>query len=161
MRKIMDEYGKSGQVAWVYRHFPLDKPDSLGRVLHKNAGHEAQASECAASLGGEGKFWEFINKVYEVTPSVTGQTPDGLDQNELPNIAAQIGLDRTAFISCLDSGKFKSKVENQYLSGINAGVLGTPFSYIVTKAGNKVPINGAESYTAVKTAIDSLLAQQQ
>src|SRR4051812_7191904 len=27
MLKIMDTYGKTGDVAWVYRHFPLDKPD--------------------------------------------------------------------------------------------------------------------------------------
>src|SRR3989344_9114839 len=24
MRRVMDEYGKDGKVAWVYRHFPID-----------------------------------------------------------------------------------------------------------------------------------------
>ena len=43
VEKVMDDYGASGQVAWVYRSFPLDKPDANGDVLHKNAGHESQA----------------------------------------------------------------------------------------------------------------------
>jgi protein-disulfide isomerase len=51
MKKIIVEYGPTGKVAWVYRSFPLDKPDAQGRILHPNAGHESQAFECAASLG--------------------------------------------------------------------------------------------------------------
>lgn len=157
MRKIMDEYGKTGQVAWVYRSFPLDKPDQTGQILHKNAGHEAEAAECVADLGGNDKFWEYTNKVYEITPSVTSSTPEGLDQSKLPEIAASIGIDKDKFNACLASGKFKDKVEAQYMDGINAGVLGTPFSFILTKDGQKIPLNGAQPYSDVKAAIDTLL----
>ncbi len=159
MRKIMDEYGKTGKVAWVYRSFPLDKPDQNGNILHKNAGNEAEAAECVADLGGNDKFWEYTNKVYEITPSVTSSSPNGLDQAQLPIIAASVGIDKQKFNACLASGKFKDKVAAQYLDGVNAGVLGTPFSYILTKSGQKIPVNGAQPYADVKAAIDSLLAK--
>lgn len=158
MRKIMETYGKGGDVAWVYRHYPLDKPDSQGRALHKNAGHEAQAMECAAELGGNDKFWAYTNRLYEVTPSVTGQTPEGLDQSELPNIAAYVGLDKTAFNTCLGSGRTKDLVEADYLDGINGGVEGTPYSFIITPTGKQIPVNGAQPYANIKNAIDALLA---
>jgi len=161
MERIMDEYGKDGRVAWVYRHFPLNKPDSLGRMLHPNAGKEAEAMECAAELGGNQKFWEYASRLYNVTPAVTGATPEGLPLTELPNIAEYVGLDRAKFESCLASGRYADEVEEDYVDGLNAGVLGTPFSYIITKSGGKVPINGALPYADIKKAIDTLLAQSQ
>ncbi len=131
MTSVMDTYGLSGKVAWVYRHFPLDKPDQSGHVLHPNAGHEAQALECASALGGNDAFWKFEKRIYEVTPAVTSATPSGLDQKQLPEIAKYAGLDATAFNNCLSSGQMKDIVEKQYLSGVNAGVSGTPTSFFV------------------------------
>lgn len=162
MRKIIAEYGKSGNVAWVYRHFPIDKPNTRpdGGVLHPNAGHEAQAMECAGALGGNDKFWAYTNRLYEITPSVTGNTPDGLDQTQLPKIAEYVGLNVTDFRTCLDSGKFKDKVEGQYMDGLNMGIQGTPSSIIVTPDGKNIPIAGAEPYESVKKAIDAILADQ-
>ncbi len=129
--KIMSDYGPSGNVAWVYRHFPLDKPMQGGQILHPNAGREAQALECAAALGGNDAFWKYTNRLYEITPSVTQATPDGLDQKELPKIATFAGLDAISFNECVSSDRFREKVEQQYLDGVNAGVSGTPTSVMV------------------------------
>ncbi len=158
MKQIMDQYGAKGQVAWIYRHFPLDKPDADGNILHKNAGHEAQALECAASLGGNAVFWKYEERLYDITPSVTPETPNGLDQKQLPVIAKYVGLDAVAFNSCLESGQFKDKVEKEYLDGINAGVSGTPFVVLVAPSGTKIPLAGAQSYETMKTAINALLS---
>src|SRR3989338_292317 len=128
MKKIIEEYGPSGKVAWVYRAFPLDEPDSQGRILHPNADRESQAFVCAASLGGNEAFWKYVDKLYEITPSDQGQS---LDQKELPNIAKFAGLEAVAFNECLSSGQFKEKVDKQYLSGVNAGISGTPTSIFV------------------------------
>jgi protein-disulfide isomerase len=65
MIQVMAEYGASGKVAWVYRHFPLD-------ALHSKARHEAEATECATELGGNEKFWAYLNKLEEITPSNNG-----------------------------------------------------------------------------------------
>ncbi len=131
MVDIMNQYGPSGKVAWVYRSFPLDTPDQNGNILHPNANHESQALECAATVGGNDKFWAFEKKLYETTPSVTGQTPNGLDQSLLPVIAKDVGIDQSAFSNCLNDGQEKQTVKDQALSGANAGVSGTPTSFIV------------------------------
>jgi protein-disulfide isomerase len=160
MEQIMTQYGPDGKVAWVYRSFPLDKPGtrSDGGILHVNAGHEAQALECAAFLGGNDKFWAFEKHFYETTPSVTGDTPNGLDQSKLPQIAKDVGLDPVAFNSCLSSGQFKDKVETQYTDGINAGVSGTPYNVIITPSGSKIPMAGAVSLATMQKTIDTLLS---
>lgn len=159
MVKIMDEYGPTGRVAWVYRHFPLDEPDEQGNVLHKNAELEARAMECAASIGGNDGFWAYEKRLYEVTPSVTSQTPEGLDPKELPEIAKFAGINVGPFNECLESGRFKDKVEADYLDGIKAGVSGTPYSVIITPSGTKIPMTGAQPYQTLKSAIDALLQQ--
>lgn len=161
MRKIMNEYGASGDVAWVYRHFPIDQPGTRpdGGILHPNAGRESQAFECAFAIGGNDKFWLYMNRLYEVTPAVTGNTPNGLDQKELYNIAQFAGLDADEFKTCLDSGRFKDKVTSSYNEGLNAGIQGTPMSYIVTPTGSMIPIEGAQPYETVKQSIEALLAE--
>lgn len=162
MRKVVADYGKSGNVAWVYRSFPIDKPGTRpdGTALHPNAGHESQALECAGALGGNDKFWAYTHELYDITPSVTGSTPEGLDQKQLYVIAKDVGLNDNDFRTCLDSGRYKDKVESSYLEGVNAGIQGTPSSYIITPNGKIIPIEGAQPYETIKQSIDALLADQ-
>jgi protein-disulfide isomerase len=163
MRRVMNDYGKSGEVAWVYRHFPIDKPGTRpdGGILHPNAGREAQALECAAALGGNDKFWVYTNRLYEITPSVTQSSPEGLDQKELYNIAKYANLDAEEFKSCLDSGRYREKVEAHYTEGINAGITGTPMSYMILAGGKQIPIEGAQPYETLKESIDAVLAEAE
>ncbi len=144
MERLMNEYAKDGQVAWVYRHWPLP--------FHTKAPHEAEATECANKLGGNTKFWEFANKVFEVTPG-----NNGLDEAELPKIAKNIGLDETAFATCLASGEMKTIVDKDLASGVKAGVQGTPFSFVLVDKKPVSSINGAQPYEAVKAVIDEAL----
>lgn len=131
MNRIISDYGLTGDVAWVYRHYPLNRPLPDGSIFHPNAGKEAEAMECAGDQGGNEKFWQFTDKLYEVTPSVTGNTPNGLSQSELPKIASTIGLNVDSFNNCLSTGKFTSKVESDFTDGVNIGIQGTPASVMV------------------------------
>ncbi len=158
MDQIMNIYGPSGQVAWVFRLFPLDKPDSNGNILHPNAGHEAQGFECAASIGGNDKFWAYEKEWFNVFP-LQGATNRGVadDTTQLAEVAKTVGLDAQSFSDCLGSGQMKSKVEAEYTDGINAGVSGTPYSIVITPSGDKIPLVGAVSFATLKTTIDTLL----
>ena len=145
MGKIMDEYRASGKVSWVYRYFPLDN-------LHAKARKEAEASECAYQVGGNVKFWEYVNKIFAYTKS-----NDGLDLDLIPQIASEIGLDKASFEACIASGKAKNIVQSQMEDGIAAGARGTPYSVILTKDGKKLPIDGALPFEAIKSGIDIAL----
>lgn len=149
MKQVMDEYGKDGKVAWVYRHFPLDQ-------LHPiKARNEAMAMECANELGGNDKFWEYADRLYEITPA-----NNNLDQAELPKIAEYVGLDTVKFNICLASGKFAQHIEEDVQDAIATGGNGTPWSIIVGKNGKKYPLSGAQPYTAVKQLIELALQEK-
>jgi protein-disulfide isomerase len=149
LQRMMNEYGKDGKVAWVYRHFPIDS-------LHSKSRKEAEASECANELGGPAKFWEYLNLIYSRTNS-----NDTLDPAELPKIATAVGLDVKAFNACLSSGKYASKVEADYQDGVKScsgnSQCGTPSSILITKDGTKTPIQGAYPYDQLKNVLDALL----
>ena len=144
MQRVMGEYGDSGKVAWVYRHFPLP--------FHSKAPKEAEATECANKLGGNVKFWEYTNKIFEVTLG-----NNQLDPAELPKIAKTVGLDVTAFNTCLASGEMKAIVDANMASGNKAGVSGTPHSIVLVDGKVVTAINGAQPYEQVKAVIDELL----
>jgi len=147
MNRIMDEYAKDGKVAWVYRHFPIDSS-------HPKARKEAEATECANELGGNTAFWDYINKIFEITPS-----NNKMDMTLLPQIAEDIGLDKAAFEECLAGERHADRVEADYQDGLKAGVRGTPLSVVITKKDGKTyPISGAQPYNTVKTIIDAAIA---
>jgi protein-disulfide isomerase len=123
MSQVMDNYAKSGEVAWVFRHMPI-------AGLHKKAQKEAEATECAFEQGGNTAFWSFVNRIYEITPS-----NDGLDPAKLTQIAKDQKLDVTKFTECLSTGKYASKVNADYADGLIAtnNRPGTPFVRMLTK----------------------------
>ena len=54
LEQAMKDYGT--QIAWVYRHSPIDS-------LHPDARNKAIGAECVAKLKGEEAFWKFVDKV--------------------------------------------------------------------------------------------------
>lgn len=145
-QQVVDSY--NGKVAWVYRHFPIDQ-------LHPKGDKEAEAAECAQELAGENGFWKLVDKIFEVTPS-----NNGLNLDDLPTLASQVGLSADKFKQCLDSGKYAQYVEDDYQSGLRAGVSGTPGNILLdTKTGKTRVIPGAVPFEQLKTAIDTMLSE--
>lgn len=140
MKEVVSTYGN--KVAWVYRHLPY----------HSLAPKEAEATECANELGGNQGFWNYLDKLLETTNS-----NDSLDLNELPKIAAAIGLNETAFNTCLSSGKYAEFIKKSIEEAMKAGARGTPYSVIIAQDGRRVVINGAEPFESIKAKIDELL----
>ncbi|MCH8049616.1 DsbA family protein [Patescibacteria group bacterium] len=144
MLSMMDDY--EGQVKWVYRHFPLSFHDPLATA-------EAMAAECANELGGNDKFWEMTDLIFERTAS----NGNGLALGDLPKMAAELGLDEAKVKSCIDSGKFKDHILADQSGGSSAGVTGTPGSFLVDADGNAQLISGAVPYAQIKAMIDAAL----
>lgn len=149
MQQVIEEYGKDGKVAWIYRHFPLDQ-------LHpRNARKVAIASECANEIGGNTAFWQFTDRYFELTPSN--------DQTDIttviPQIVDEIGIDKTKFNKCAESGKYDKRIQNNIDNAIATGGRGTPWSIMITENEEMFPINGAQPYNVVKQLIDIALGE--
>lgn len=145
MQEVMNEYGSTGKVAWVYRHFPIDQ-------LHSKARKEAVATECAAELGGNDKFWAYLDRLMEITPA-----NNGLDPAELPKIAQYVSLNVTKFNECLSSDRYVKKIEEHVQNAVDTGGQGTPWSIVVGKDDKKYPLSGAQPYASVKQLVELAL----
>lgn len=124
-------------VRLVYRHYPLT-------AIHPNAQKGAEASECAAKLGGDTAFWKMHDELFAA--QATGQSNEVFVQ-----LAKKIGLNESAFKTCLDSGEMAGRVNEDVASGNDSGVQGTPATYV---NGQGVD-GGAVPYSVLKAALQA------
>ena len=137
MKQIMEEY--DGEVNWVYRNFPLTS-------LHPEAFKKAEAAECVGELGGNDKFWAFLDKMFANKTALA----------DLNGVISSIGIDTNDFQNCLDSGKYTEKVKDHSSQAVAAGGRGTPYSIIIA-GDQKIPINGALPFEQIAQQLDTLL----
>lgn len=135
-----------GEVNLVYRHFPLP--------MHEpSATHEAEASECAAELGGNDTFWAYADAIFKRTKS----NGNGFPQDQLVPLAVKLGLDGTKFKDCLDSGRQKERVESDEKEGQRIGISGTPGNILLNNKTGKVEVRtGAQPLDALMQAVKIL-----
>jgi len=133
VEQILEEY--KGQVRLVFRHFPLS--------FHAEAQKASEAVECA---GDQGKFWEMHDAVFEAN------TKKQMSVEQWKKVAKDLGLDASAFDSCLDTGKYATKVKTDLAEGQAAGVKGTPATFV-----NGEMVSGAVPFDRFKTTIDKYL----
>ena len=79
-------------------------PQNISAIQQKLK--EAEASECAAKLGGNDAFWRYADLIYARTRS----NGKGFPVDNLVPLAREIGLDETRFKTCLDSGQMAARV---------------------------------------------------
>lgn len=144
LTKLLNVY--SGKIAWVFRQFPLPS--------HSKAQKSAEATECATELGGNEAFWKMTDLIFAKMPD--------LEIEQLPALASQIGLDEEKFKTCLDSGKFAKKVNNQLEEGTKAGINSTPTSVIYDlKTGKQTSVVGALPYEDLRKSLDTFISQNK
>lgn len=134
---IRKNYVDTGKVKFAFRHYAF---------LGQESTWAAQASECANE---QGKFWEYHDYLY----NNQGQENSGaFSKDKLKSFAQTLGLNTSQFNSCLDSDKYAKQVADDQKAGQDAGVNGTPATFI-----NGQLISGAQPYSAFQSAIDPLL----
>ncbi len=142
-QQVLKDYGD--KVKLVYRDYPLS--------FHQNAQKEAEAGWCVNELGGNDAFWKYVDAIFERTTS----NGTGFALDKLGPLAAELGVNQSKFQSCLDSGKYTKKVQDQQAAGTAEGVSGTPGTIIIDAKGNTQLIPGALPYTQVKPMIETAL----
>ncbi|MBI2208645.1 DsbA family protein [Candidatus Woesearchaeota archaeon] len=133
---IKKDYIDTGKVKYVYRDFPLS--------FHPEAQPAAEAAECADE---QGKYWEYHDGIFE------NQATMGRDL--YLNLAKELNLDVNKFTQCIDTGKYRQEVQDDFAYGSQVGVSGTPTFFI-----NGIQLVGAQPYQAFKQVIDAELANQ-
>lgn len=138
-KRLVDEY--NGDVAWVYRHFPLTN-------IHPNATEAAEAALCVAELEGNDAFWAYGDALFAAQRNLNPSTYKAL--------ANDLGVDEEAFESCFASGKYTERVLSDMDEALRGGGQGTPYSVLVSEKGF-VRVSGALPYEYFVAAIEELL----
>jgi protein-disulfide isomerase len=146
MIQVVENYGVNGDVAWVYRHFPIEQ-------LHPGAKRVAAAAECVAELAGNDAFWKFTDLAFGER-GINEPT----NASRLTEFAVTAGASQPAFEECLSSGRTMARVDADIADALSAGAQGTPYSLVVV-GEQQGPINGAQPYGVVSQIIETLLGQ--
>lgn len=143
MEQLVAEY--PDDVRWVYRHFPLD--------FHPHAYNEAIVAECVGKLGGSDAFWKILRPLLAISSSQSAEfntDPIFAETNKL-------GINTAELSTCIDSGEFKTKIDQNLANGAATGGNGTPWTIVIGPDGQHQSISGAQPYTVVKSVIDGML----
>jgi protein-disulfide isomerase len=137
---VVSTYVQTGQVRYVFKNFPLQS-------IHPQAQAAAEAAECA---GEQGKYWEMHDALFGSQEQWSGQQDPKVVFGEL---AADLELDQGQFDSCLDEGRYETRVLADQEEGQGVGVSSTPDFRL-----NGAPLTGAQPFTAFQERIDYYLA---
>lgn len=138
-----DVVEKHDDVAWVYRHFPLEQ-------LHPEAPDVAAASECVAELGGNDAFWIYADG-YNAARAAGDKTAHA---ELIPKLVVQSGVNQASFTECFEDGWAQAAVQADIDDAVETGGRGTPWSIIIGPTGKTYPINGALPIQAVEQLIE-------
>jgi len=130
--QLLAKYGND--VKYTLRHFPLS--------FHPSAQKAAEAYECA---GEQGKPFEMADKLFALNEAGT------MSVSTFKAAATELALNTSEFNTCLDSGKYESKVTTQASVGAAAGITGTPATFI-----NGQLLEGALPLESFEEIINSL-----
>lgn len=143
MHQIIATAGVSGQVAWVFREFPLTE-------IHPNALAHARAAECAAQVAGNDTFWKFETALFANQP---------VDPANYGTLAKASGITGDAFATCYSTASttLEARIMADRQNALDMGAQGTPYSLILVTGKPPVVMAGGYSYDAVKQLIDQAL----
>ena len=135
LKEVLPRYQKDIQVR--FHHFPLDPACNpvVKHAMHEYACLAAMASECA---GAQGRFWEYHDILFEHQSK--------LDRDSLLDYAQQLGLDRAAFLACLDSDAPRQAVARDVAEGMRLGIESTPTLFLNSRTITGAPRTEQLSY---------------
>jgi protein-disulfide isomerase len=139
MHDVRERLITTGRVRWRFRDFPLDTHDK-SRLAH----------HAAACAGEQNRFWEMHDQLYFGQARWYGER-SGAAGRMFRDYARAAGLDVDAYEACMDSGRFRARIEASVREGLDLGVSSTP-TFII---GN-TRIAEALPYDPFRRIIDSL-----
>ena len=119
LKRLMDAY--SDDVLFVFKHYPMDPGCNPGvkNRKHRYACKAAMASVCAQQ---QGRFWSFHDLAFK--------NQHKLKDENLRTYAQTVGVDMTAFESCMRDPATKQAVVSDAEDGAAVDAHGTPRIFI-------------------------------
>jgi protein-disulfide isomerase len=145
-RGIEEKYIASGEVYYIFRHFPFID----NRAQGNESDQAASASMCAAD---QGSFWEYHDILFA---NWTGENQGAFSDRRLIAFAEALGLDLETFTDCFQEREKMDEINADYLGGIERGVNGTPTVFI---NGVDISPGFVPSLEQVSEIVDQLLAE--
>lgn len=132
VKQLQQRFGD--QLRFVFRNFPLTEahPDAMS------------AAVVAEYCGGQGKFWQAHDGLYE--------NQDQLGEALYVELVRELGLDVDGLRSAFQSDEFGARIQADIDGGLRSGVNGTPAFFI---NGQLFNVNGGfdELFGAVQVAL--------
>ena len=144
--QIDAQYIATGKIRYAFIDYPIAQ-------LHPEAFRAHEAANCA---GDEGKYWEMNGALFE-SPA--------RDVAALVGLAGKVGLNTTAFRTCLEGGKFSARVRESVSRMQALGVDSTPMFLIGLTPAPGQPlkvlrvVKGAVPFEEFRAALDKALGQ--
>lgn len=138
-RALDERYVKAGKIRWIFFDFPL--------AQHRNALPAAEAARCA---GEQGDYWGMHDVLF------ARQKEWSEERNATPKFegyARALRLDADALERCLDSGRYRDVIQQDYERGIRLGVESTPTFFIGRRA-----VRGAAPYDEFVRLLEDAIA---
>jgi len=137
LKKIVSE--SNGQIAWVYREFPLTS-------IHPQAGPAANAAECIAAQLGNAGFWKYADAVFnnqqQLSPTYSAQ------------LAQQFGANMAQYNQCVSNSTYQKNIDADTQEVESVGGSGTPYVVVLnTKTNKTAVIPGALPYDQAMAVI--------
>lgn len=136
VKKLQRAFGD--RLRFVFRHFPLI-------TKHPDAQRAAEAAEAA---GGQGKFWEMHDYVFE--------RQWFLDAGSLAHAAEMLGLDTDRFAREVSERTYAKRVQEDLESGRASGVNGTPTVFINGVRGEE---EDEDDFETLQAKIEAAIAR--
>lgn len=143
---IIKNYVDSGRAKLVYKDLAFLGPESLAA---------SEASNCAKD---QGKYWAYHDAIFEaelqeIDKSGNSENTGNLNRDEFKKIAENLKMNVNDFLSCFDSKKYDSEIE-QDTNEAKAVIpkVSTPTIFV-----NDKMIQGAYPYEVFSQAIDEAL----
>jgi protein-disulfide isomerase len=145
--QVETAYVESGEVYYVFRHFPfLDDT-----VPGSESDHSAIASMCAAN---QDQFWAYHDTLFA---NWDGENQGAFSDRRLVAFAEKLGLEMGEFESCFDNQDPRDLVTQDFLLGRSLGVTGTPSVFV---NGEQISPGYIPSFEDISSKVDEILATE-
>ncbi len=143
--QVVDAYVATGEVYYIFRHFPfLDD-----NVPRNESDQAANASMCASD---ENRFWDYHDMLFA---NWNGENQGAFSNNLLVAFAEALDLDMPEFNQCFNANLHRDEIDTDLLSGRDIGVTGTP-SVLVN--GRIISPGFVPSFGDISEAVEAELA---